>query len=229
MVSRIGGGISRSVVVCRPYTYTPHRHSTTSTTTSLPIQENIVEKMASFLSSAVHATTAAAHSAAVAIASTHHIKEGTIIPEIECRVDSINEKKINLGKLEGKNVIVTVPAAFSPSCSDQVPEYIKKYDEFVAKGVKGIYVVAVNDIFAMNAWKSKLSGDKTTPIKFVADDQGEFASATGLIFDATDLLGGPRAKRSAIVVEGNKVLAAYIETNPPEVTVSSADSVLAKL
>ncbi len=52
----------------------------------------------------------------------------------------------------------------------------------------------------MNAWKAKLAGDKPTNVHFVADDQGTFASATGLIFDATAFLGGPRAKRAAIVV-----------------------------
>ncbi len=31
-------------------------------------------------------------------------------------------------------------------------------------------------------------------IHFLADDQGEFARATGLIFDATPILGGPRSK-----------------------------------
>lgn len=34
----------------------------------------------------------------------------------------------------------------------------------------------------------------------VADDTASFASATGLVFDASSLLGGPRAKRAAIVI-----------------------------
>jgi 2-Cys peroxiredoxin 5 len=95
---------------------------------------------ASLLSSAVSSTTAAAHSAAVALSSGSHIKVGSTLPSVEVGVDS-PEGKVDLGKLQGKNVIVTVPAAFSPSCSDQVPEYIKRFDEFKAKGVDGIYVV----------------------------------------------------------------------------------------
>ncbi|KAK0489787.1 hypothetical protein EDD18DRAFT_1466036 [Armillaria luteobubalina] len=67
------------------------------------------------------------------------------------------------------------------------------YSSDDAKGVTGVYVVIVNDQFVMDAWKEKLA-PKGTPIHFLADDQGEFAGATGLIFDATSLLGGPRSK-----------------------------------
>lgn len=44
-------------------------------------------------------------------------------------------------------------------CSSQVPGYIAKHDEFVAKGVSDIYVVAVNDIVRpytlLNTWEHK--------------------------------------------------------------------------
>ena len=49
--------------------------------------------------------------------------------------------------------------------SQQVPEYISRYAEFTSKGVKDIYVLSVNDIFVMKAWKkdlvSKAEGDDT--------------------------------------------------------------------
>jgi hypothetical protein len=40
-----------------------------------------------------------------------------------------------------------VPAAFSGTCSNQAPQYVEKLSQFKAKGVKEIYVVAVNDAF----------------------------------------------------------------------------------
>jgi len=40
-----------------------------------------------------------------------------------------------------------VPAAFAGACHAQVPHYIKHYDDFKAKGINEIYVVAVNDAF----------------------------------------------------------------------------------
>jgi len=43
------------------------------------------------------------------------------------------------------------------------------------------------------AWKEKL-GAGSSKIHFIADDAGEFTTALGLLFDATGLLGGPRAK-----------------------------------
>jgi len=62
--------------------------------------------------------------------------------------------------------------SFSPSCSDQVPGYIQKYEEFQGKGVKDIYVVSINDMFVMQAWRKDLlaknekEGKETSTVKF---------------------------------------------------------------
>ena len=64
--------------------------------------------------------------------------------------------------------------SFSPSCSDQVPGYIQKYEEFQGKGVKDIYVVSINDMFVMQAWRKDLlaknekEGKETSTVKFGA-------------------------------------------------------------
>jgi peroxiredoxin len=111
------------------------------------------------------------------------------------------------------NSQVGVPGAFTPACSSQVPGYISNFEKFAAKGVQGIYVVAVNDVFVTKAWKEKLASSGTCTslasyislivllklgllpaVHFIADDKGVFSSAVGLIFDASPLLGGPRAK-----------------------------------
>jgi peroxiredoxin len=44
-----------------------------------------------------------------------------------------------------QNLILGVPAAFSGPCSNQVPGYVDKVDQFRAKGIKDVYIVAVND------------------------------------------------------------------------------------
>jgi peroxiredoxin len=46
--------------------------------------------------------------------------------------------------------------SFSPTCTSQIPSYIDRYDDFKAKGVSEIYVVAVNDVFVVNAWKKQM-------------------------------------------------------------------------
>ena len=115
-----------------------------------------------------------------------------------------------------------MPGAFTGPCSNQVPGYIKAYDQFKAKGVENIYVIAVNDTFVMKAWKEKLAPEGTRQsnsnlwpssaffphiyshlgcvrnsliaVHFIADDQGAFTGALGMLFDASGLLGAPRSK-----------------------------------
>lgn len=48
---------------------------------------------------------------------------------------------------------------FSGVCSNQVPPYITSFSDFKAKGINNVYVVAVNDIFVVNAWKDKMIGE----------------------------------------------------------------------
>jgi 2-Cys peroxiredoxin 5 len=76
--------------------------------------------------------------------------------------------------------------------------------------VNDIYVVSVNDIFVVNAWKESLSGNKET-VKFAGDDQGKLAQALGLVLDATGGLGSKRLIRSALIVEDGKVVNAIVE------------------
>ena len=77
------------------------------------------------------------------------------------------------------------------------------------KGIKGIYVITVNDTFVVKAWKTKVSEhhypctnlgtqfpiiqrkiteDKETPVHFVSDDKSSFVSALGLVFDGKSRL-----------------------------------------
>ncbi|KAI4518699.1 Redoxin, partial [Schizophyllum commune Loenen D] len=82
----------------------------------------------------------------------------------------------------------------SGTCHAQVPGYIENFERFKEKGVDEIYIVAVNDAFTVKAWEDNLKGDKPSPVKFIADDQGLWTASVGLLFDATPLLGGPRSK-----------------------------------
>ncbi|GLB43049.1 putative redoxin [Lyophyllum shimeji] len=130
--------------------------------------------------------------------------------------------------LTGKNVIVGVPGAFTGTCHAQVPGYIERYDQFKAKGVNEIYVVAVNDVFVTKAWKENLAptGSK---VRFIADDTAAFSKSLGLAFDATPVLGGHRSKRYVIVTDGDKVESIAVEEDPSKLTVTAADTILAQL
>lgn len=69
------------------------------------------------------------------------------------------------------DILVGVPGAFTPPCSSQVPGYVSNAEAFSAKGVAGIYIVAVNDAFTTQAWKEKL-GASSPLVHFCADDTG---------------------------------------------------------
>jgi peroxiredoxin len=51
-----------------------------------------------------------------------------------------------------------------------VPGYVEHAEQFAAKGIEGIYVVAVNDVFVMKAWKKDLHADNNPLFHFIADD-----------------------------------------------------------
>ena len=108
--------------------------------------------------SVVQSAASAAHQAFASVASASPIKAGDAVPDVSVKINDL-EDKINFSTLTGKNILVTVPGAFSPTCSSQVAGYIERYADFQAKGVEDIYVVAVNDMFVVNAWKAKTNAD----------------------------------------------------------------------
>ena len=78
---------------------------------------------------------------------THfQVKVGDSVPDIELFEDSPGNK-VNLAKelAEGEGLIIGVPAAFSPGCSDShLPTYIA--DPRLKQAGKA-FVVSVNDAF----------------------------------------------------------------------------------
>ncbi|KIO18178.1 hypothetical protein M407DRAFT_246545 [Tulasnella calospora MUT 4182] len=155
------------------------------------------------------------------------IQPGTKLPNVALK-DLQGNPTVRLAETTGKNIIVGVPGAFTPVCNDQVPGYIANFDKFKAKGINDIYVVAVNDVFVIKAWKEKLAAADTS-VKFISDDHGEFVSELGLAFDATAGLGGVRAKRFSLVTDSGKVTKVNVEEVPSKVTVTAAEEVLKSL
>jgi len=177
------------------------------------------------MTSVIASAAQAAHSVAASLIAHAQIVPGGTIPNAEVKEN--DPEKTSPLHLVGKNVLIGVPGAFTTPCNAHLPGYVNNYEKFKAKGVNAIYVFGVNDVFVMKAWKEKFGKD--SPIHFIADDKGAFVTSLGLIFDASGLLGGPRSKRFAIVTDGHKVVSVAVEQQPPEVTVSSAESVLASL
>jgi len=120
-----------------------------------------------------------------------------------------------------KVVLFAVPGAFTPGCSARhLPGYIDKQKEMKAKGVDVIAVLAFNDAWVMSAW-GKANGIKGDDILFLSDPEVKFGKSLGWTM-------GERLARWAMVIDHGKIT--YAEKEPArEVTVSSADAVLAKL
>jgi peroxiredoxin len=137
--------------------------------------------------------------------------------------------KISSGELFGgkKVVLVSVPGAFTPTCSlNHLPGFVKHADEILTKGVDTIACMAVNDVFVMNAWgKDRQVGDK---VKMLADGNGNYTRALGLEMDGSGFGLGMRGQRFAMVVDDGVVEHLAVE-DPGKFEVSKAEAILAQL
>ena len=126
-----------------------------------------------------------------------------------------------------KVVLVSVPGAFTPTCSaSHLPGFVKQADALLAKGVDSIACMSVNDVFVMHAWGADQNvGDK---IIMLADGNGEYAKALELEMDGTAFGMGTRAQRFAMIVDDGTATHVAVEA-PGQLEVSKAESVLANL
>jgi len=123
-----------------------------------------------------------------------------------------------------KVVIVSVPGAFTPTCSvNHIPPYISNIEELHAKGVDLVVIIATNDAWVMNAW-AKVNKVKRDDILFVADTKTQFGENHGFVANPQ------RNGRFAVIVEKDGTVS-YIENEPKggQVTVSGVEAVLSKL
>ena len=129
-----------------------------------------------------------------------------------------NEKKI---------ILVSVPGAFTPTCSNEhLPGYVKLYDEFKKKGIDDIYFVAANDPFVMEAWINSTVEKKK--IKYLADSNLELLDATGLEIDLTVAGLGKRLSRFAIFID-NGLIKKIFDEEGGGLEKSSAENLLKNL
>ncbi|KAG7699505.1 hypothetical protein KL951_001222 [Ogataea haglerorum] len=128
-----------------------------------------------------------------------------------------------------KFVVVSVPGAFTPPCTNQhLPEYIQKVQNFASKGVDFILVVTQNDPFVLRAWREKL-GATSNKILFVSDPYLDLSKKLGSPIDLGDLGLGTRSSRLALIVNRSGIVEFVADEKGGEVNVSTASKLLAKL
>ena len=137
---------------------------------------------------------------------------------------AISTEELFAGK---KVVLVSVPGAFTPTCSAKhLPGFVEYADQLSAKGVDTIACMAVNDVFVMDAWgKDQNVGDR---VLMLADGNGEYARSLDLEMDGNAFGMGMRSQRFAIVVVDGVATTVSVEA-PGQFDVSKAESVLAGL
>ena len=127
----------------------------------------------------------------------------------------------------GKRVaLFAVPGAFTPTCSARhLPSYVEKAQELKAQGIDEIACISVNDPFVMSAWNER---DGSSDITMLADGNGAFAEATGLVMDGSKFGMGRRSQRYSMIVNDGVVEQLNVEA-PGEYRASSAEHMLDQL
>ena len=156
-----------------------------------------------------------------------------------CAVLTVDEF---LGK--GKCVLVGMPGAFTPTCTDEhLPGYIRSAKRFKRLGVKKIAVITTNDRFIMSAWKKAMKecmdqeGLRSidSEIDMLSDDKGELVKSLGLAFNMApekksawsfQLNAGLRSKRFAVVIDEGVVSHIAVDEGSTEMDGTSAESIL---
>jgi len=158
------------------------------------------------------------------------IAVGDRIPDVQLKmVGEHGTEQVGTAEVLGKGRVVVfgVPGAFTPVCSDRhLPGFVARSTEILARGVDGIYCIAVNDHHVMAAW-ARWQG-VAGRVKMLADGNGTFARATGLEIDLSDSGLGMRNKRYAAILEDGVVAYVAVEDGTG-LEVSTAERVLAAL
>jgi len=122
--------------------------------------------------------------------------------------------------------LFAVPGAFTPTCSARhLPSFVDKAQELKAKGIDEIACISVNDPFVMSAWGQR---DGSQDITMLADGNGAFADATGLVMDGSKFGMGKRSQRYSMIVDDGVVEQLNVEA-PGEYRASSAEYLLDQL
>jgi peroxiredoxin len=160
----------------------------------------------------------------MSIQAGEKMPSGTFGVMTESGPGAISTDELFAGK---KVVLVSVPGAFTPTCSmNHLPGFVGHAEKIVAKGVDTIACMAVNDVFVMDAWgRDRGVGDHIT---MLADGNGEYAKALGLELDASAFGMGTRGQRFALIVDDGVVSHVAVE-KPGQFEVSSAESILENL
>ena len=127
--------------------------------------------------------------------------------------------------LRGRVALFSVPAAFSPTCSERhIPGVVASAQAMLDKGVDTIVCLSCNDVFVMRAWWKELGADPK--LHMLCDGDAALVKQLGLSMEIPGM--GTRAQRFAMLVD--KGIIQHVAVDPPgTLQDSTAEAILAKL
>ncbi len=156
-------------------------------------------------------------------------REGGRIPEMPLHVIDHGEQRTTESHalFANKTVILfALPGAFTPTCST---EHLPRYEELAPRlrqhGIDTLICLSVNDPYVMNKWGREQSVNE---VMLVADGNGDFSEAMGLLIDGRGKFMGRRSRRYSMLVRDGLIEKMFIEPEGAEdpYGVSSADTML---
>lgn len=155
-------------------------------------------------------------------------KVGDKIPNAEITVidkDGQNNVAANNYFAGKKVVLLALPGAFTPTCSEaHLPGFVVHYDDIAAKGVDAVACLSVNDAFVMKAWQEQQNAEN---IAMIADGGAALTKALDLVLDTAGF-GGIRSQRYSMIVEDGEIKTLNVEEGGG-FEVSGADTILEQL
>ena len=147
--------------------------------------------------------------------------------DVYCFGDNGPEKtKINKFLQGSKVLLIGVPGAFTPTCSEEhLPGYVRLKQSFFDKGIEKLIFISVNDPFVIKKW---LDFNDASGIEFISDYDQNFLAKSGFKIDLSRIGLGMRLSRFAIVLNDG-VITKIFDEDGAGLAESSAESVLEKL
>jgi peroxiredoxin len=160
---------------------------------------------------------------------------GDVLPEVEVDVSSSREvgmyQKICDVLGEGRAILLGMPGAFTPTCTDRhLPGFYKASKEFADLGVEKIAIITANDRFVNMAWETSVNECVVPPtdgaaVEFIADPRGDLLESIGMIAYLGRGLG-VRSKRFALLVEGGVAKHVAVDAGSEVLEETSAEALL---
>ena len=136
---------------------------------------------------------------------------------------------IDLSTLQGTHLIVTLPAAFSGTCTEQcVPGILGHLNAIKDAGVQRVIIVTADQPFAINEWV-RYSKWAEADIEFASDFGGfQMREVVGKLSDESDKTDAPQCignllRRGYVVVKNGEVAWKWVEPDSTQYTLEVGD------